>query len=280
MSLLSLSIPYPKIIITNILNYFCDVRYIKCILERMLFLKPINTSLLRSSIPFFQEIDQQLLEQLSPYMREQAFSKGSIIFHEGEEGNQIFFIRTGMVCIYTSNKSKRITLAYLDKGEYFGEMALMQPGLLRSATAEAMTAVKVYSLHRTDFQKLVERDRNLPFLLLNYTMERLRKSNQQIYDLTFLNVQLRIVRKILELGKEFGELKKDGSIRISVKITHQQLADAVGAARETVSKIINELQEKSFIDIKNKYLIILQAEQLEALMDEWYAPQKSSVDSL
>jgi len=242
--------------------------------ERMLTLKKIDTIKLRSSIPFFQDIDQLLLDQLTPYMKEVSFTKGNVIFHEGDEGNQIFFIRTGMVCIYTSNKAKRITLAYLDKGEYFGEMALMQPGLLRSATAEAMTSVKAYALHRADFQQLVEKDRNVPFLLLNYTMERLRKANQQIYDLTFLNVQHRIIRRLLDLCKEFGNLRADGAYQLTVKITHQQLADAVGAARETVSKILIDLQDQQLIIFQNKKLIVLQLAQLEEKIEGWYYPSQ------
>jgi len=225
-------------------------------------LKTIDTNKLRATIPFFKDIDQVLLEQLVPYMREETYKKGAVIFHEGDEGNQIFFIRTGMVSIYTSNKAKRITLAYLTKGEYFGEMALMQPGLARSATAETLTAVKVYSLHRSDFHQLVEKDRNVPFLLLNYTMERLRKANHQIYDLTFLNVQHRIIRRLLDLGKEVGATREDGSCHIPMKITHQQLADTVGAARETVSKVIIELQELALIDLSNKKLTLLNPEAL------------------
>lgn len=238
----------------------------------MLSLKKIDTSKLRASIPFFQDIEPLLLDQLTPYMTEINYTKGTVIFHEGDEGNQIFFIRSGMVCIYTSNKAKRIMLAYLNNGEYFGEMALMQPGLLRSATAEAISPLKVYALHRADFQKLVEKDRNVPFLLLNYTMGRLRKANQQIYDMTFLNVQHRIIRRLLELGKEFGTLRADGNYQLSVKITHQQLADTVGAARETVSKILTELQEKQLIDLQNKKLVLLQVEQLEQRIESWYSP--------
>jgi len=231
-------------------------------------LNSIDTNKLRANIPFFKDIDQSLLEHLVPYMREESYKKGAIIFHEGDEGNQIFFIRSGMVSIYTSNKAKRITLAYLTKGEYFGEMALMQPGLARSATAETMTAVKVYSLHRSDFYKLVEKDRNVPFLLLNYTMERLRKANHQIYDLTFLNVQHRIIRRLLDLGKEVGKLREDGSCLIPVKITHQQLADTVGAARETVSKIIMELQDEALIDLSNKKLTLLNLDALRNKLNQ------------
>lgn len=231
----------------------------------------IDSNKLRSSVPFFLDIDQQLLEQLLPYMTEVSFSKRKVIFHEGDEGNQIFFIRTGMVCIYTSNKAKRITLAYLAKGEYFGEMALMQPGVARSATAEALTAVKAYAIHRADFQKLVDKERNVPFLLLNYTMERLRKANQQIYDLTFLTVQNRIIRRLLDLSKEIGVEKADGSLQLTIKITHQQLADTVGAARETVSKVLLDLQDKGLIDLQNKKLNLIDVGKLEQIIKNEYS---------
>lgn len=126
----------------------------------------------------------------------------------------------------------RIVPLMFEKKLHKGEMALMKPGLVRSATAETLTPTRLYALRRTDFQTLIEQDRNLAFHLLDYTMERLRRANRQIFDLTFLNVKIRTIKRLLYLSEEFG-----GS-HIPVKITHQQLADMVGAARETVSKVL------------------------------------------
>ncbi|MBW5447819.1 cyclic nucleotide-binding domain-containing protein [Cohnella sp. CFH 77786] len=217
----------------------------------------IDAAKLRMSIPFFREIEPALLERIVPLMFVKKLRKGEIIFLEGDDGDEIYFIGSGAVSIYTFDKAKKVTLAFLREGEYFGEMALLKPGLVRSATAETLMATRLYALRRVDFQTLIEQDRNLAFHLLDYTMERLRRANQQIYDLTFLNVRTRIIKRLLYLSEEYG-----GS-RIPVKITHQQLADMVGAVRETVSKVLQDLQDKGLIEIRDKMIRLTDPQTLE-----------------
>ena len=203
-----------------------------------------------------------LLERIVPLMFVKKLRKGEMIFLEGDEGEEIYFIGSGAVSIYTFDKSKKVTLAFLREGEYFGEMALMKPGLVRSATAETVMPTRLYGLRRIDFQTLIEQDRNLAFHLLDYTMERLRRANQQIYDLTFLSVKTRIIKRLLHLAEGYG-----GS-RIPVKMTHQQLADMVGAVRETVSKVLQELQDQGLIEIRDKMVRLPDPRALERTLLE------------
>jgi CRP/FNR family cyclic AMP-dependent transcriptional regulator len=134
----------------------------------------IDASKLRMSIPFFRQIEPVLLDRIVPFMIEKKFRKGEIIFLEGDEGDEIYFIGIGAVGIYTFDRSKKVTLAFLREGDYFGEMALMKPGLVRSATAETLIQSRLYALRRADFRTLIEHDRQLAYHLLDYTMERLR----------------------------------------------------------------------------------------------------------
>jgi CRP/FNR family transcriptional regulator len=212
---------------------------------------PIDGNKLRASIPFFRDIEPDLIERLLPYMYSKSYRKGELIFLEGDQGNEIFFIGSGSVSIYTFDKSKKVILAFLREGEYFGEMALMKPGLVRSATAECLMPTRLYGLRRSDFQLLIENDRNIAFHLLDYTMDRLRRANQQIYDMTFLNVRSRIVKKLLNMAQDYSSDELNEYV-IPVKITHQQIAEMVGAARETVSKVLQELQDEGLIAIQDK----------------------------
>ncbi|MFC5700549.1 Crp/Fnr family transcriptional regulator [Cohnella faecalis] len=231
---------------------------------------PIDSVMLATSIPFFADIEPELLGRIVPYMREKTFKKGELIFLEGDEGNEIYFVGSGAISIHTFDRSKKVTLAILREGEYFGEMALMKPGLVRSATAQTMQPTLLYSLNRLDFQTLIELDRNLAFHLLNYTMERLRRANQQIYDLTFLSVRTRIIKRLLSWYDESRSDDNGNADRIPHKVTHQQLADLVGAVRETVTKVLQELQDEGLIAIRNKVIHLLQPELLQRKLDEDY----------
>lgn len=227
----------------------------------------IDGDMLKASIPFFRDIEPELIERLLPYMYSKTYRKGELIFLEGDQGNDIFFIGSGSVSIYSFDKSKKVILAVLREGEYFGEMALMKPGLVRSATAECLMPTRLYGLRRTDFQLLIENDRNIAFHLLDYTMDRLRRANQQIHDLTFLNVRSRIVKKLLTLAQDYSSDELNEFV-IPVKITHQQLAEMVGAARETVTKVLQELQDEGLIAIQGKRVHLQDIQLIKKKLNE------------
>ncbi len=224
---------------------------------------PVDGKKLLASIPFFRDIDPALIDRLTPYMHQKIHRKGDLIFLEGDQGNEIYFIGSGSVSIYTFDKSKKVVLAYLREGEYFGEMALMKPGLVRSATAECLMQTRLYILRRHDFQLLIENDRNIAFHLLDYTMDRLRRANQQIYDLTFLNVRSRLIKQLLYLTENYS-IEGLNEFIIPVKITHQQMAEMVGAARETASKVLQELQDEGLIQIQDKLVHLKNLKLLKA----------------
>ncbi|MEK8129628.1 Crp/Fnr family transcriptional regulator [Paenibacillus filicis] len=229
---------------------------------------PITSAKLRSKIPFFQGIDPELLKRIVPYVQEKTYRKGTLIFLEGSEGNEIYFIASGSVSIHTFNKSKKVILAFFQEGDYFGEMALIKPGLVRSATAETIAPTRLFVLQGTDFKYLFENDRNLLYYLVEDTMDRLRNANRQIYDLTFLKVRSRIMKRLKGWAEEYAAPRQAGPVLIPMKLTHQQLADLVGAVRETVSKVLQELQDEGLIQIRQKMIQVISIKQLESKLLE------------
>mgnify|MGYP002620236100 CR=1 FL=1 len=227
----------------------------------------IDAARLGSTIPFFREVDSDVLESLVPYLAERTFKKGTVIFFEGDEGDDVYFIRSGAVQIYTFDGTKKVILAYLRDGEYFGEMAMIKPGARRSASAEAAQLTKVYALKRSAFERLIMEHPRLALYILDDTMERLRRANQQIYDLTFLNVRTRILKRLLRLAQENGTETPEGLL-IGMKVTHQQMAEMVGAVRETVTKVFNELQEEGMIVVRQKMILLSNPDLLVQRLQE------------
>jgi CRP/FNR family transcriptional regulator len=213
------------------------------------------TAILRT-LPFLKDLDAAYLESTIPLFQIRKVKKGSIIFFEGDEGDEFYIIESGLVKIYSFDGSKTVILAFIREGNYFGEMALIKPGLLRSATAETLEATALYVLRRRDFEQLLAKNNKMVLQMLWFTMERLRKANEQIQDLTFLNARERILKILLRLSKEHGTLLSSGEKRINLKLTHQHIADLVGAARETASKILQELQEEGLISIDQRKIIL------------------------
>jgi signal-transduction protein with cAMP-binding, CBS, and nucleotidyltransferase domain len=84
---------------------------------------PVDSKKLTDSIPFFRDIEPELIDRLIPYMHQKSFRKGELIFLEGDAGNEIYFIISGSISIYTFDKSKKVILAFLSVGDYFGEVS-------------------------------------------------------------------------------------------------------------------------------------------------------------
>ncbi|CAN7196427.1 Crp/Fnr family transcriptional regulator [Paenibacillus sp. LjRoot153] len=214
-------------------------------------------------IPLFQELAEEDLIGIAPLFTEKKVKKGTILFVEGDAGEELFLIHTGVVKIYRLDEAKEIILALFRDGDFFGEMSLISSGLTRSATAEAMQSCTLYVLNRTAFTDFMEKSPRLCLKLLETTMQRLRHANDQIYDLTFLGVRSRIIKTIIRLSEQHGSATPNG-ILINVKLTHQQLANLVGTVRESVTKVLQELLDDEFIFIDKKLITLRNIEAIRA----------------
>jgi CRP/FNR family cyclic AMP-dependent transcriptional regulator len=215
-------------------------------------------------VPIFQVLTEEELLELAPLFTEKKHNKGTILFLEGDPGEEFYLIKSGVVKIYRIDDTKEIILSLFRDGDFFGEMSLINESLTRSATVETLEASILYSMKRSVFIQFMEKSPKLIIKLLEATMERLRKANEQIYDLTFLDVRSRILKIMMRLSLEYGKDTKEG-ILIDVKLTHQQLANLVGTARESVTKVLLELQMEQMIEIRQKRIIL---KNLDALKGE------------
>ncbi|MCZ8523875.1 MULTISPECIES: Crp/Fnr family transcriptional regulator [Paenibacillus] len=220
---------------------------------------------LLQNVPLFQDLSAAELESVAPLFQERKFKKGTILFLEGDPGDEFYLIGSGVVKIYRIDNNKEIILSLFRQGDFFGEMSLIQKGLLRSAAAETLEPCSIYTLMRSDFAGFMEHSPKLCMRLLEVTMERLRKANEQIYNLTFLDVRTRTIKVISKLAEEHGLPRSSGSL-INMKLTHQQLANMVGTVRESVTKVLQELQEDDIITIDKKYILVKDPERMAKLI--------------
>jgi CRP/FNR family transcriptional regulator len=110
-------------------------------------------------------------------------------------------------------------------------------------------------LKRRDFMGLLRENSELTLKLLDISMNRLRRANEKIQDLTFLDVRSRIFKTVIDLTNEHGIARKEDTV-INVSLTHKQIADLAGCVRETVTKVLIELQNENIIDIEKKKIAV------------------------
>jgi len=215
-----------------------------------------------AKVPVFGALDDASRAELARYLKPAKFKKEAVIVSREEPGVSLFLIVKGKVKVVLYGPSGReVILSMLKDGEFFGEMSLLD-GKPRSASVVAITDSEVLMLDRADFVRFVETKPSVALSILGEMSRRLREADQKIGSLALLDVYGRVARALLDLAKKEGEKTETGVI-VKERPTHQQLAGMVGTSRETVSRVMSELQRQGFLRTQGKRLILTNENTLE-----------------
>lgn len=213
-------------------------------------------------VNIFTGLSDEEIQELASVARKRTFKSGEVIFHRDDPGQVLYVIKEGKVKIsLISPDGQEISLVVFGEGEYFGELALLD-GLPRSADAIAIERVECYTLQRSDFHKAIMRNPKIAIQVMEVLCQRLRKTDQKVEDLIFLDVYGRVAKKLLELADTHGVQAEEG-IRIEVRLTQQELASMVGASRESVNKVLGYFTDKQFISTDRHRITLLRASDLK-----------------
>jgi CRP/FNR family transcriptional regulator, cyclic AMP receptor protein len=203
-----------------------------------------------STVPLFSGLQLQELESFAEAVRERAYPKGSVILFEKDPGDALFIIRSGRVkVVLIGEDGREVILGVLGVGEHFGELSLIddQP---RSAHVIAMEESTLLVLQREDFRRRVEANPAVAWALLSELSRRLRRADEKIGGLVLLDVPGRIARLLLDIAEE------DGGSTIERALTHQTIAQMIGASRETVSRTMKDFQDSGWIAVDHRRISI------------------------
>jgi CRP/FNR family transcriptional regulator, cyclic AMP receptor protein len=212
--------------------------------------------------PLFAGLDDENARALAAAMKPVELLRGDVLFHEGDPGDRLYVIREGKIKLgRRSNDGRENLLAVLGPGEMFGELSLFDPGP-RTATASVVADAVVLELEHAE---LVERFRENPSVagqLLRALAQRLRRTNEALADLVFSDVPGRVAKALLDLSTRFGE-KTDEGIRVAHDLTQEELAQLVGASRETVNKALADFAARGWVRREGRAVVLLDVDRLE-----------------
>ncbi|RRJ64291.1 Crp/Fnr family transcriptional regulator [Paenibacillus oralis] len=214
------------------------------------------------SFPFFEHLTYADLAKIAPLFITREYDKGTIVFHEADEGDELYLIQSGIIHIYRNDENREIILSVLSEGDFFGEMALLESVRDRAASARAIEKPVLYVLKRRDFICMLMHNPLICLKILETALSRLSKANEVIMDLTLFDARTRIVRTLLRLIEQHGTRKPEGFL-IAFKLTHQQLADMSGTVRETVTKVMQDLQCSELIQVNKKIILVRDPDKLK-----------------
>ena len=169
----------------------------------------------------------------------------STLIYAGDKSDSIYYILKGSVTVLVEDESGReIIVAYLNKGDFFGEMPLFTDDTPRSAWVKAKTECEVAELSYGKFKELAEKHTELLYAVGRQMADRLSRTTQKVSDLAFLDVTGRVARTLLELTKQPDAMTHPDGMQI--KITRQEIGRIVGCSREMVGRVLKTLVDQAW----------------------------------
>src|SRR5215468_2945498 len=179
----------------------------------------------------------------------------STLIYAGDKSDSIYYIMKGSVTVLVEDESGReIIVAYLNKGDFFGEMPLFFDDSSRSAWVKAKTECEVAELSYAKFRELAEKHTELLYGVGRQMAERLRKTTQKVSDLAFLDVTGRVARTLLDLTRQPDAMTHPDGMQI--KITRQEIGRIVGCSREMVGRVLKTLVDQGLVSVKGKTMVV------------------------
>lgn len=203
----------------------------------------------------FERLSPEQLSYLETQARVRKFPRNSPIYLPGDQADGVLLLSEGRVriCDFTSD-GKQAILAFIEPGELFGELALVD-SVPREERAEAVTSSTVILFPGDSLRRLVE---SVPELSLGITRLiglRRRRIERRLKTLLFRSNRERLAHLLLDLAEQYGQ--RDGSsIRLGIKLSHQDLANVIGSTRETVTLTLGELQNEDLVRIARQTIVI------------------------
>ncbi|MCG3171603.1 MAG: Cyclic AMP receptor-like protein [Pseudomonadales bacterium] len=183
------------------------------------------------------------------------FPARSTIIHAGERGESLFYIVKGSVTVLIEDDDgKEMIVAYLNKGDFFGEMGLFDAEGNRSAWVRAKTECHVAEISHARFREFTERHPEVLFELASQLATRLRTTTRKVGDLAFLDVTGRVARTLLDLCRQPDAMTHPDGMQI--RITRQEIGRIVGCSREMVGRVLKTLEEQGLVHVKGKTMVV------------------------
>ena len=205
-----------------------------------------ETIILLQGIPAFSTLGEEDLARVADVTVPRSFQGGEAVFHEGDESDTCYVVRSGHVrAVREHTDGRTLTLATLGPGEIFGELAIFDQER-RSATVEALDDIEVVAILAADMRRMLGRHPDIAVKLLAALSRRLRETNERLTRQSFQTVQSRVAHVLAEL---VASSRSEGAEERNVLITATQsdLAQLAGSSRESASRFLAVLERAGVI---------------------------------
>ena len=210
---------------------------------------------------FASLLSAQELADLRTRGKPRRFRRGAALFSEGDRSDHVALILGGRVKVFSpTDDGREIVLAIREQGDLLGDLSAID-GQPRSATATALEEVDAVVVTAEEFRRFLERHPRVAIRMLETLTERLRDADRKRVEFTAFDSVGRVARRLVELADRFGERDESG-VRIALSLSQEELAGWTGASREAVSKALQTLRSRGWIETRRRGITILDLDAL------------------
>jgi CRP/FNR family transcriptional regulator, cyclic AMP receptor protein len=214
-----------------------------------------------SRAPLFEALDEEGTKALRAGVIEVELARGERLFQEGDDGDQLYVVLDGKIKLTRAAGDGRENLtSVLGPGEMFGELSLFDPRP-RTMGAVAVTDARLAALAHDELRSWLAERPDVAMHLLRALVQRLRRTNDVLSDLVFTDVPGRVAKALLDLAQRFGT-QEEGGLQVNHDLTQEELAQLVGASRETVNKALADFVARGWIQLHPKSVLLIDPERM------------------
>ena len=224
--------------------------------------EPIDKRTLIRNHPLFKGLDEDVLAELISHALARKLKKNAVLFRKGDAGTTLYLVSAGVVRISTpSPQGKDAVFNIITPGEILGEITIIDGGQ-RSADAIMAEDGQVIVIERRDFFPMLSKYPQIAIRLLNVLCGRLRRTSEQVEDILFCDVSIRLAKALLHLHRQGGPGLP------TVRVTQRELSQMIGASRESTNRELRRWQRKKWLGFKRGNMTVLAPQALESLISD------------
>jgi len=199
--------------------------------------------------------DNTAIDRFLAHCHRRGYPSKSVIIHEGDQPDSLYYIIKGSVSVLIEDEDgHEIVLAYLNPGDFFGEMGLFDAETKRTAMVRARSECQLAEISYTKFRQVSTENPDILFALSSQMAIRLKNTSRKVGHLAFMDVTGRVARTLLDLCEQPDAMTHPDGMQI--KITRQEIGRIVGCSREMVGRVLKNLEEQGLIHVKGKTIVV------------------------
>jgi CRP/FNR family transcriptional regulator/CRP/FNR family cyclic AMP-dependent transcriptional regulator len=199
-----------------------------------------------TKVPLFSKLNEEQLNKVAEICQKRTIRAGTVLFREKEQGNTFYIVYSGSAKIYTTGATgEEKILSVFHAGESFGELSLLD-GKPRSASAQTLEDSVMITLVGSHFLSLLKDHFDITLCIMQELCNRLRDTNQQVHDLTFLDARSRVMKSLIKLANKSGS-RSGNVISIKTVLNYDEICQMAGVQKPILMQVMRDLQERAVL---------------------------------